>query len=86
MRRTLGQILGRGAVEGWQPIAIQRIPHAIPRQWPGDVAGMLGGDRAPRLPETLGPGIHVAGDHLEDSSINGAMRSGRLAAEACLAR
>jgi hypothetical protein len=28
--------------------------------------------------------VFVAGDHLEDSSINGALRSGRLAAAACL--
>jgi hypothetical protein len=37
------------------------------------------------LPEILGPRVFIAGDHLEDASINGAMRSGRLAAEAALA-
>ena len=36
------------------------------------------------LPEILGPRVFIAGDHLEDASINGAMRSGRLAAEAAL--
>jgi hypothetical protein len=32
----------------------------------------------------LGPHVFIAGDHLEDSSTNGALRSGRLAAAACL--
>lgn len=81
MRRTLGQILrqsiGRHATEGWELVAVQRIPHAIPRQWPSDLAS--------RLPTTLAPRVFVAGDHLEDASINGAMRSGRLAAERCAA-
>jgi hypothetical protein len=56
---------------------VQRIPHAIPRQWPEDLVA--------RLPAALGPRTFVAGDHLEDASINGAMRSGRRAAERCLA-
>jgi phytoene dehydrogenase-like protein len=76
MLRTIGGILGRGRVAGWQPIAVQRIPHAIPRQWPEDLAR--------RLPDALGAHAFVAGDHLEDASINGAMRSGRLAAERCM--
>jgi hypothetical protein len=85
MRRTVAQILrpsfGRGATDGWELIAVQRIPHAIARQWPADLAA-----RMPAfLPEILGPRVFIAGDHLEDASINGAMRSGRLAAEAALA-
>jgi len=75
MRRTLGLVLGRAAVEGWELLAVQRIRRAIPRQWPQDLAH--------RLPDALGPRVHVAGDHLEDASINGAIRSGRLAAERC---
>jgi phytoene dehydrogenase-like protein len=77
MRRTVGEILGRRAVEGWTLVAGQRIARAIPRQWPSDLAA--------RLPASLGAHIEVAGDHLEDASINGAIRSGRLAAERCLA-
>jgi len=77
MRRTLAQILGRAATDGWELVAVQRIPHAIPRQWPADLAA--------RLPSALGPRVLVAGDHLEDASINGAMRSGRLAAERAIA-
>ena len=88
MRRTVDQILAprfgggrRRVTDGWELVAVQRIRHAIPRQWPQDLAA--------RLPEvlgdTLGPRVFVAGDHLEDASINGAMRSGRLAAERILA-
>lgn len=77
MRRTVGEILGRRAIEGWSLVATQRIPRAIPRQWPSDLAA--------RLPASLGARIEVAGDHLEDASINGAIRSGRLAAERAIA-
>lgn len=77
MRRTLAQILGRAATDGWELLAVQRISRAIPRQWPADLAA--------RLPSTLAPRVFVAGDHLEDASINGAMRSGRLAAERAIA-
>lgn len=76
MHRTLRQILGRRATDGWEIVAVQRIPRAIPRQWPSDLAH--------RMPVEVLPRVFVAGDHLEDSSINGAMRSGRLAAERCL--
>ena len=76
MHRTLREILGARATDGWKLIALQRIRHAIPRQWPQDLGS--------HLPSTLGPHVFIAGDHLEDSSINGAMRSGRLAAAACL--
>ncbi|MFM1867572.1 MAG: hypothetical protein RL591_980, partial [Planctomycetota bacterium] len=36
MQRTLREILGRDATEGWELLAAQRIRHAIPRQWPQD--------------------------------------------------
>lgn len=51
--------------------------HALPRQLPGFR------DRRPESPE-LRPGLFVCGDHLEDASINGALISGRRAAEAVL--
>jgi hypothetical protein len=76
MRRTLSEILGRRATDGWQLVSLQRIRHAIPRQWPRDLGT--------HLPASLGPHVFIAGDHLEDSSTNGALRSGRLAAAACL--
>jgi len=77
MRRTLAQILGTRATSGWRLLAVQRIERAIPRQWTDDVAV--------RAPHELGERVFVAGDHVEDASINGAMRSGRLAAERLMA-
>lgn len=76
MRRTVAEILGRRATDGWELLAVQRIPRALPRQWPQDLAA--------RVPASLGARVFVAGDHLEDSSINGALLSGRRAAEACV--
>jgi phytoene dehydrogenase-like protein len=76
MRRTLRQILGARATEGWELLAVQRIPRALPRQWPEDLAA--------RARLVAPEGFFLAGDAMEDASINGALRSGRRAAEACL--
>ena len=62
----------------WKLLRVDRIPHALPRQHPGDLAMRGGADR--------GGGLLVCGDHVGDGSINGAMQSGRLAAELALAR
>jgi phytoene dehydrogenase-like protein len=62
----------------WRLLRIDRIPHALPRQHPGDLAMRGGADR--------GGGLLVCGDHVGDGSINGAMQSGRLAAELALER
>ena len=62
----------------WTLLRIDRIPHALPRQHPADLAQRGGIDR--------GGGLLACGDHLGDGSINGAMQSGRLAAELALAR
>jgi hypothetical protein len=47
----------------------------LPRQHPSDL--VLARPRRRRE-------VFVAGDHVDDASINGAMRSGRLAAEAVI--
>lgn len=62
----------------WRLLRIDRIRHALPRQHPADLASRGGVDR--------GGGLLVCGDHVGDGSINGAMQSGRLAAELALAR
>lgn len=74
-RRQLEGWFGRGSLRGWEPLRVDLIPHALPRQHPSDL--VLG--RARRRRE-----VFVAGDHVDDASINGAMRSGRLAAEAVI--
>lgn len=65
-------------VEGWRLLRIHRIPQALPDQ------------RAPALseperPVRIAPGRYVCGDHRDNASIDGALTSGRRAAEALLA-
>lgn len=75
VRRQLEGWFGRGSLRGWEPLRVDLIPHALPRQHPSDL--VLARPRRRRE-------IFVAGDHVDDASINGAMRSGRLAAEAVI--
>ncbi len=60
-------------VRQWRHLKTYRIDRALPRQLPPVV-----GARPPRL----GNGLYVCGDHWHDASINGAIASGRRAAEA----
>jgi phytoene dehydrogenase-like protein len=75
VRRQLEGWFGHGSLRGWEPLRVDLIPHALPRQHPSDL--VLGRPRRRRE-------VFVAGDHVDDASINGAMRSGRLAAEAVI--
>jgi len=65
-------------VDLWERLAVYRIPHALPAQPPGFRARRELGPR-------VGDGLYVAGDWLENASIEGALVSGRRAAEAVLA-
>jgi phytoene dehydrogenase-like protein len=62
----------------WRFLKSYRIPHAQPQQYPGAL-------EPPQRPVRVRPGVYVAGDHRDNASINGAMFSGRRAAEAVLA-
>ena len=67
----------------FRPLATVRIPYALPRTWPG-----AGASTAPPTGWDGGPrprGLYVCGDHRDTPSIQGAMRSGRRAAEELLA-
>lgn len=64
--------------EGWRHLRTYRIPYALPRQFPPALALM---ERPTRTPA----GVYVCGDHRDNASINGAMVSGRRAAESLLA-
>ena len=64
-------------VSGWRHLKSYRIDRALPTQPAPDF------DPTPRPPH-LSEGLYVCGDHRADSSINGALLSGRLAAEAVL--
>lgn len=59
----------------WQLVRSYRIAHAQPRQFPGAL-------EPPQRPVRTRPGVYVCGDHRDNASINGAMLSGRRAAEA----
>ncbi|MEK9808842.1 MAG: NAD(P)/FAD-dependent oxidoreductase [Candidatus Nanopelagicales bacterium] len=75
VRDHLGWLYGAHA-ERWELIARYAIPYALPAMpVPLDV----------RRPVALGDGLYVAGDHRDTSSIQGALVSGRRAAQAALA-
>lgn len=61
-------------VRTWRHLRTYRIPHALPRRYPGDLPAKV----------TAPGGIYVCGDHLTTASLNGAMESGRVTAEAIL--
>ena len=63
-------------VSEWRHLRTYRIPRALP-------AYPVGGFEP--LPARLAAGLYACGDHREHPSLNGALRSGRLAAEAVLA-
>ncbi len=65
------------SVSEWETIRVDRIEQALPVQSVG-----LNPDQSVRLPT----GLFVAGDHRQNASINGALVSGRRAAEAVAAR
>lgn len=74
-RRHLEALYGTSGEE-WDLIRSYAIPHALPAM------------RAPhplKRPIRLGDGLYLCGDHRDTSSIQGALYSGRRAAEAVLA-
>ncbi|MFI7584968.1 NAD(P)/FAD-dependent oxidoreductase [Kocuria sp. M1N1S27] len=75
VRRQLGTIWSADA-SAWDLLIVHEVRQALPEQPPGLVA-----DR----PAALGGGLYVCGDHRTDGSTQGALRSGRRAAEALLA-
>jgi len=76
---VLGQLadwFGSGVV-AWRHLKTYHIPHAQPAQPPGALD-------PPERPVRLRPGLYVCGDHRDNASINGALASGRRAADAVL--
>jgi protoporphyrinogen oxidase len=67
-----------GAVaRSWRFLKSYKIPHAQPQQYPGAL-------EPPQRSVRVRPGIYVCGDHRDNASIQGAMVSGRRAAEAVM--
>lgn len=65
-------------VSTWRHLRTDRIEHALPKLTLDDFE-----DVAARQPLCV-DGVYVCGDHREAASLNGAMKSGRLVAEAIL--
>jgi phytoene dehydrogenase-like protein len=65
-------------VATWRHLRTMHIPHALPDQ----TAPAL---REAQRPVRHAPGVYVCGDHRDNASIQGAMVSGRRAADAVLA-
>jgi phytoene dehydrogenase-like protein len=65
-----------GAVEGWELLRIDRIPHGQPLARP---------PFSPKQTVRLGDGHYVTGDHRDTPSIQGALFSGRRCGEAVVA-
>lgn len=68
-----------GGSSQWRRLRVDRIAHAQPAQPPGTFT------TAPRRPVRTAAGVYVCGDHRDNASIQGALVSGRRAAEAVLA-
>ena len=77
VRRQLADWFGP-VVHDWELIRTYRIERALPAQPPSWL-------EPPRRPVRRSDGLYVCGDHLDNASIQGAMVSGRRAAEAILA-
>jgi hypothetical protein len=75
LRSTLARLWG-AETRGWQEIAVTHVPHALP--------DLPGGSRL-RKPVRLTDGLYVAGDWRDTPSSQGALASGRRAANAYLA-
>lgn len=80
-RRARAQLAGwfGNVVNGWRLLRVYRIPHALPAQPVGWLEPW-------QRPVQVRPGVFVCGDHIDNASIDGAMTSGRRAAEAVLAQ
>lgn len=78
VRRQLTEWFGT-VVDRWRHLRTVRIEHALPRQVPPALSPVA-------KPTVRSDGVIVCGDWLDTASIQGAMVSGRRAAEAVLAR
>lgn len=72
VRAEIGRWFG-DEVRRWRLLRTLRIPNALPAFVPPTV---------PAKPATVRPGLYVAGDHRATPSLQGALESGRRAAEA----
>jgi phytoene dehydrogenase-like protein len=76
VRAQLHEWFGNAAKD-WHHLRTYSIPYALPAQAPPALS-------VPERPVRWQPGIYVCGDHRDNASLQGAMVSGRRAAEAVL--
>ncbi len=76
VRRVAAGLHGQDAA-GWELVASYDVPHALP--------AMTAPHSFRKPVRVAGAGVYVAGDHRDTSSIQGALVSGRRAADAVLA-
>lgn len=76
-RLQLAEWFGEQSVRRWRLLRVTRVPFSLPRSVPRP-------DAVPGAVRVT-DGLYACGDYLETPSINGALRSGRRAAEAVLA-
>jgi hypothetical protein len=76
VRKQLTEWFG-SEVRNWNHLRTYSIPYALPAQFPPALD-------VPERSVRMGPGLYVCGDHRDNASIQGAMVSGRRAAEALL--
>jgi predicted NAD/FAD-dependent oxidoreductase len=74
VREQMGEWFGP-LVDKWRHLRTYRIPYALPNQRPPALSPV-------EKPARREDGLFVCGDHLNTSSLQGAMVSGRKAAEA----
>ncbi|GIL43974.1 hypothetical protein Vafri_1549 [Volvox africanus] len=75
VRKQLSTWFGSGQVASWTHLRTYRIPFAQPNQAPPTNFSR---------PVALGGGVFVCGDHRDSATLDGAIKSGRRAAEALL--
>jgi hypothetical protein len=78
VRKECGEWFGAAEVKEWRHLRTYRVEHALPDQTPPALS-------PPERPIQLSRSLYVAGDHRDTASIQGAMVSGRRAAEAIAA-
>jgi protoporphyrinogen oxidase len=76
VREQLTEWFG-SVVQDWRHLRTYDIAYALPAQSPPSLS-------IPERPVRWSPGIYVCGDHRDNASINGALVSGRRAAEAVI--
>jgi len=76
VREQLTEWFG-GEVSRWRHLKSYHLPYSLPDQSAPSLA-------EPRRPVRVKKGLYVCGDHVDQASINGAMESGRRAAEAVM--